>query len=78
MIKKVKKKEKRKFKFEILSNILFIYLLGFCSYINPTFSSITGFTLENSQTRSWLEFIHPDDKKMVREQFSNFQKIENN
>ena len=35
---------------------------GNCIYINPTYSAITGTTIEQSLDVRWLDFVHPDDK----------------
>ncbi|HEY9638871.1 MAG TPA: ATP-binding protein [Coleofasciculaceae cyanobacterium] len=40
-------------------------LLGCCTYLNPRFQAICGFSLEESLHQNWQSFIHPDDRESV-------------
>lgn len=44
---------------------------GYCSYINPAFSKITGWKLEDLQTKSWINLIHEEDRQSFLNEWSN-------
>ncbi|MER3496259.1 MAG: hypothetical protein C4320_05335 [Armatimonadota bacterium] len=39
---------------------------GFFQIINPAFTDILGWSLEELQERPYLDFVHPDDRKATR------------
>jgi PAS domain S-box-containing protein len=39
------------------------------TFLNPAWTEITGFSLDESLGRRFLEFIHPDDRQLHEEQF---------
>ncbi|WP_052128688.1 ATP-binding protein [Neosynechococcus sphagnicola] len=38
---------------------------GHCTYTNPCFQTIAGFTFEEALGEGWLEFVHPSDRPLV-------------
>ena len=44
---------------------------GNITFLNPAWENITGFTLEDSLSKNFLEFIHPDSRKQHIKQFHN-------
>lgn len=41
-------------------------------FLNPAWSDITGFTVQESLGRSFLEFVHPEDVEETRRHFETF------
>ena len=44
---------------------------GFLKYFNPIFIEISGFTFEEIVQKPFVEFIHPDDQKIVYERYES-------
>ncbi|MGI0483881.1 PAS domain S-box protein [Pantanalinema rosaneae CENA516] len=42
---------------------------GIWTFLNPAWSEITGFSLEESLGRSFLDFVHPDDRQLNLDRF---------
>jgi PAS domain S-box-containing protein len=45
--------------------IFLIDIEGRCTYTNPRYQAICGFTLEESLGASWLQSVHPEDREQV-------------
>ena len=45
---------------------------GRWSFLNPAWTDITGFTVQESLGRSFLEFVHPDDIEEFQKSFESF------
>lgn len=45
---------------------------GRCTYTNPRFQSICGFTYEESLGEGWLSLVHPDDRASVTTEWENW------
>ncbi len=44
---------------------------GRCTYTNPRFQAICGFTFEQSLGDGWLQSVHPEDREQVLENWSS-------
>ena len=50
-----------------LKNVVFhIDINGLFSYLNPSWQTITGFSVDESLGKSFLDFVHPDDREHNR------------
>jgi len=44
-------------------------MTGRWTFLNPAWSEITGFSLEQSLGKAFIDYVHPDDCQLSREQF---------
>ena len=62
-----KKAEEYESLFDLSSDLVCLAgLNGFYKRVNPAFERILGYTEEESLSRPFLEFIHPEDREAAR------------
>ncbi len=49
---------------------------GVWTFLNPAWTELTGFPLEESIGRHFLHFVHPEDRRLQREQFRRLIEME--